>query len=300
MGGFSSSLSSWADNSHCLYGLPNQEAARLGQYRGGASGFAMVCCKNPDIAESYRTRDEALQQARRFSESGDIHRAIYAYWSALEILPTLTTEDSESGPVEDSHGTQTNDKGSKDAQRTESASSLFTTHPMVEDASIYEEMGQLMLSVGNSDRAIEAYERAITLDPSNATYHYRKGVIHHSFGDYACAIACFERALTLRPNYVAALFNLGVANRDLNRLEEAMHHLHTLLALDSKNTAAMLLIADCYERQSRFSEALQFITRVLELDPTDFAVQRTYKRLSTTQRAFNAQLAATHSIQLLQ
>ncbi len=49
------------------------------------------------------------------------------------------------------------------------------------------------------ERAIRAYERALTLDPAAPNVHYHLGLIHHDRGDLDKATAAFEGALKVNP-----------------------------------------------------------------------------------------------------
>ena len=59
------------------------------------------------------------------------------------------------------------------------------------------------------DRAIEAYERAIELDPGFADAHCNLGAVLYNLGRRPAARRCFERALKIEAWHVEAHLNLG-------------------------------------------------------------------------------------------
>ena len=63
--------------------------------------------------------------------------------------------------------------------------------------------------VGNYDKAIAAYTRAIELDPKLAQAYNNRAYAYMSQQQYALALSDLNRALVLRPDYVNALMNRG-------------------------------------------------------------------------------------------
>lgn len=63
------------------------------------------------------------------------------------------------------------------------------------------ELGRLELSGPRQQaRAIQAYERALAIDPKTPNAHYHLGLIHKERKDSARATAAFEAALLVDPN----------------------------------------------------------------------------------------------------
>lgn len=63
--------------------------------------------------------------------------------------------------------------------------------------------------VGNYDKAIAAYTRAIELDPKLAQAYNNRAYTHMLHENYAPALSDLNKALELRPDYVNALMNRG-------------------------------------------------------------------------------------------
>ena len=51
-----------------------------------------------------------------------------------------------------------------------------------------------------SGRAISSFERALTIAPENATYHYHLGLAYLKIGDASRGRAALSRALELKPD----------------------------------------------------------------------------------------------------
>ena len=64
---------------------------------------------------------------------------------------------------------------------------------------------------GQYDRAIQDYDQAIKLNPSNAIAFSARGVAYGNKGQYDRAIQDHDQAIKLNPNYADAFYNRGVA-----------------------------------------------------------------------------------------
>src|SRR6266851_4210195 len=60
------------------------------------------------------------------------------------------------------------------------------------------------------DRAIQDYDEAIRLDPSNAPAFNNRGYAHRSKGDLKRALQDFDQAIRLDPGYALAFKNRGL------------------------------------------------------------------------------------------
>jgi tetratricopeptide (TPR) repeat protein len=69
--------------------------------------------------------------------------------------------------------------------------------------------------------AIECYRRALNLKSDNPDVITDLGVCLYSSGDGQKAIDQFEKAVTLNPAHAAAYFNMGIVYRELNNMEKA-------------------------------------------------------------------------------
>ena len=68
--------------------------------------------------------------------------------------------------------------------------------------------------MGELDKAIADYSRAIARDRNYALAYFNRGYAYYAKGDHAKAIADFDRAATINPDYAGAYSNL---TRSLSR-----------------------------------------------------------------------------------
>jgi tetratricopeptide (TPR) repeat protein len=64
--------------------------------------------------------------------------------------------------------------------------------------------GVARLAVGDATRAIEDYDRALSLDPAYAAAHANRGMAHLAQGAFARALRDYDRAIALDPAYAPA------------------------------------------------------------------------------------------------
>jgi tetratricopeptide (TPR) repeat protein len=74
-------------------------------------------------------------------------------------------------------------------------------------------IGEIYRLQGKNRLADIAYTTAVRLEPSSALWWYRLGSVREATGDFAPAIEAYERALRLNPNYTEASAGLARARR---------------------------------------------------------------------------------------
>lgn len=70
-------------------------------------------------------------------------------------------------------------------------------------------MGNAQMSAKDYDAAIESYDRAIALDPTNPVYFSNRAAAYSSKGDHLAAVGDAEQALAVDPKFVKAYHRLG-------------------------------------------------------------------------------------------
>jgi tetratricopeptide (TPR) repeat protein len=106
------------------------------------------------------------------------------------------------------------------------------------------------------EKARDAYETALALDPDLAEAHVNLGRLLHGSGDVEAAERHYRDALDASPNDATAAFNLGVALEDLGREQEALEAYEMALASDPTDADAHFNAASLCERLRRPAAAL--------------------------------------------
>ena len=115
-------------------------------------------------------------------------------------------------------------------------------------------------------QAIQAYEKAIELNPSAAGALVNLGTIYYRQRKFAEAEQYYERAIGADPSYPLAEFNLGNLYDEQNRVEEALAHYRRALALNPKYADAHFNVALLCERAGDNLKAVHHWKSYLKLD----------------------------------
>jgi len=111
----------------------------------------------------------------------------------------------------------------------------------------------------SADEAIEAYRRALDLDPHHIAARINLGRLLHERGSYSAAEAHYRLALASRPRDPTALFDLGICLEDLGRLHEAVAVYREAIDADVEHADAHYNLARLYERLGDAPAALRHL-----------------------------------------
>ncbi len=78
-------------------------------------------------------------------------------------------------------------------------------------ARYHNNLGTLLIDLGEYERALAAYAEAIRLEPRNAGAWYNVGIVRTSQRHWLLAVEAYRTALQLDPDYPACALNLGTA-----------------------------------------------------------------------------------------
>ncbi|HEY6129358.1 MAG TPA: tetratricopeptide repeat protein [Candidatus Acidoferrum sp.] len=143
-------------------------------------------------------------------------------------------------------------------------------------------------SNGKKAEAIDAYERALIVDPEQADALINCGTLHYESGNLERASECFGRALALDEENALAHFNLGSVLEEIGEMEEARRHLRQAVRLDPNYSDAHYNLAFVCEKLSAFDEAREHWQAYIKLEPTGPWCGYARQRLASSQSAKSA------------
>jgi len=82
-------------------------------------------------------------------------------------------------------------------------------------AEMHNNFGSVLIALGEPEKAIEAFNRALVLKPEYADAYNNLGVIYRNSRRIEAAIEAFRRAIQINPNFAQAKTNLRAAYRDV-------------------------------------------------------------------------------------
>jgi tetratricopeptide (TPR) repeat protein len=138
------------------------------------------------------------------------------------------------------------------------------------------------------DQAIEAYERALCIDPEKLDALLNCGTLCYEEGNLKKAAEYFGRALQVDPENALAHFNLGSVLEEVGRLEAARLHLRNAVRLDPDYPDAHYNLAFVCEKLGAYNEARKHWQAFVRMDPTSPWCGYARQRLASPQMAKSA------------
>jgi DNA-directed RNA polymerase subunit alpha len=161
--------------------------------------------------------------------------------------------------------------------RSDEAEKLLAKTPSGETASpeYQYHRGLVRESQGEYDEALEAYERALQLEPTHRGTLFRLAYLYDLRGEESLAIDYYKQCVQGPPVHEGALMNLGVLYEDAGRYEEAIDCFGRVLKANPANQRARLFLRDAQSSRAMFYDEESERRRdkrnqVLEVPVTDF------------------------------
>jgi adenylate cyclase len=128
----------------------------------------------------------------------------------------------------------------------------------------------------NAQKAREASEQAVFLDPDSAEARASRGLAVFISEEYAEAHAQFEKAIELNPNLFEAYYYFGLANSSQGKFEAAVEMYKKAIEVNPVDYQSAVFLAQAYaslgrkhdEMKARLA-SIEKIQRHLELNPHD-------------------------------
>lgn len=134
----------------------------------------------------------------------------------------------------------------------------------------YYNLANEMSGLGNSDKAIEYYLKAININPSEAPFHTNLGIEYKTKGDYGKAFDHFSTALQLNPDLVEALCNMAlILFEKYDSTEEAKNYLSRAIQLKPDYFFSYTILGNIMLVQGDIKEAARLYSRAISLNPDD-------------------------------
>jgi len=129
------------------------------------------------------------------------------------------------------------------------------------------EEGNAFHALKRYDEALDAYEQALHLDPSDAIAWNNKGLALGELKRYEEALTAFEQILHLGPGDAIAWQVKGFTLENLKHYEEALTAYEQAIRLDPSDAIAWNNKGLALGKLKRYEEALAAYEQVLRLDP---------------------------------
>jgi len=147
----------------------------------------------------------------------------------------------------------------------EAYSRAIELNPRYADA--YHNRGCAYGNLKDSAKAIEDLNRAIELAPRDADAYYNRGVAYQNLKDSAKAIADYNRAIEFAPRLAVAYSGRGTAYYDLKEYTKAIADCNRAIELNPGYPDAYYNRGAAYRNLKEYTKAIADYNRAIELNP---------------------------------
>ena len=144
---------------------------------------------------------------------------------------------------------------------------------------LYNIIGAAYQGLGEPDKAIEAYNKALAIKPNYAELYYNVGIALKEQGKLEEAIEAYKKAISLMPEYAEAHNNMGLALKEQGKLEKAIEAYNKVLTIKPDHAGTCYNIGNALKDQGKLEEAIEAYNKALAIKP-DYA--EAYWNLSGT------------------
>lgn len=134
--------------------------------------------------------------------------------------------------------------------------------------------GDKLYENGDLQGAIDEFNRALLIDPSNVNVHNSLGVCYGLQGEYESAIKEFKAVASIDPGEYMAMFNLGLVHTLSKQPERALEFFLNADKINGEVYEVAFQSGKLYFESGDLDKAKLFLERAAKLDPDSAAVHR--------------------------
>jgi predicted O-linked N-acetylglucosamine transferase (SPINDLY family) len=191
-------------------------SAQTGRYQDAVNLLDLAIAIDPNAAQTWNNRGNALQELKRPQEALD------SFDRAVALQPEYVEAWNNRG------------NALKDLRRLEQALASYD-HALLlrpDFAEAHMNRGNVLRNLRCPGEALRSYERALRLKPHYAEAHLNHGNAMKDLQRLDEALVSYGRALRARPDYAEAFGNRGNILAEMKRMQEALASYNEAMTLD--------------------------------------------------------------------
>ena len=123
--------------------------------------------------------------------------------------------------------------------------------------------GNIMLSVERFDAAVEAFKRAVELDPEDLDYYHSISYAYSKTGELELSLEYANRAILLDKTNSYSYFRKAWALQEMEKYEEAINSYEKCIECESTFVDAYANISFCYSKLKEFNKSILFANKAI-------------------------------------
>ncbi|MGK7900211.1 MAG: tetratricopeptide repeat-containing serine protease family protein [Hormoscilla sp.] len=224
-----------------------------GKYQAAVASFDKATEINPRLYEAWRERGEALASLQRYRE------ALASLEKAININPKDSVLYMWRGEM------LRNLERHAEAVEAYSQAIDIKPHPFA-----YNNRGNARSDLGDNSGAIADYNKAIEIQPDDASAYVNRGVVRSDLGDNEGAIADYNKAIEIKPDYAVAYVNRGNVRSDLGDNNGALADYNKAIEIKPDDAVAYVNRGNVRSDLGDNNGALADFNKAIEIQP-DYA-----------------------------
>ncbi len=131
----------------------------------------------------------------------------------------------------------------------------------------YNNMGYVYRYNGEYDKAIEASLKAIKINPNYYHAYNNIGITYDKKGEYNKAIEAYQKAVEINLNFYNAYFNMGITYCKKREFDKAIEFLKKAIDIKPKKDEAYYIIGIIYPVLEEYDKAIAAYKKAVEINP---------------------------------
>jgi tetratricopeptide (TPR) repeat protein len=127
--------------------------------------------------------------------------------------------------------------------------------------------GYTLISSGNQRGAVDAFNKAIELNPKYTEAYVNRGVAFGNLGDYRQAIRDLDKAIELNPAWALAYTNRGWVYSMKREYDKAIEDVNKAIAIDPKDGKAYVIRGNSFLQKGQYDGAIEESCKVIAMNP---------------------------------
>ncbi len=117
-------------------------------------------------------------------------------------------------------------------------------------------------------KLLDILNKAVLSMKNNPILYYERGKIYKQLGEIDKALADFKKALQLNPEYVDVLYELGTLSIEQGQIRQATSYVEKILSIFPRSIKARMLRVKILKLQGKNLEVLEELRECVKIDPT--------------------------------
>ena len=132
---------------------------------------------------------------------------------------------------------------------------------------VYYNLGSIFNQLGEYQKSIPYYKKAIEINPEYAEGHNTLGSMYIQMDEKQKAINCFEIAIKINSNLFDPNNNLGVLLTEIKEFKKAKNCFEKAIEINPANKKVFYNIGNLYKELGEYQKSITYFDKAIEIDP---------------------------------